>query len=118
MCYHHTLYVHRRNQSYRSNVSYFLFSEKNFVEKGVFRYVPRNPLLSSETFHYKKGANQQFCQPTHVCNPASFSEDELQYDMDREMIPIAIHCVTEEGPEGMQNLHCNVCFKIVPISRC
>lgn len=65
------------------------------------RYLPREPQLSSETFHYKKGANQQFCQPTHVFNPAKFAEDELQYDIDRELIPIAIHCVTEEGPEGL-----------------
>ncbi|ENN71682.1 hypothetical protein YQE_11606, partial [Dendroctonus ponderosae] len=71
-------------------------------------YVPRDPQLSSETFHYKKGANQQFCQPTHVFNPAKFSEDELQYDVDRELIPIAIHCVTEEGPEDMRQSHTTI----------
>lgn len=63
--------------------------------------MPRDPQLCSETFHYKKGANQQFCQPTHLFNPAKFSEDELQYDVDREIIPIAIYCVAEEGPEGV-----------------
>lgn len=56
--------------------------------------------MTSETFHFKRGANQQFCQMTHVFDPSRYSEDELLYDMDREIIPIAIHCVAEEGPEG------------------
>lgn len=72
------------------------------------RYVPRDPSLTSETFHYSKGPNQQFCQPTHVFNPAKYSEDELLYDMDREMIPIAIHCVTDEGPDDMRQSHTSI----------
>lgn len=66
----------------------------------VNSYVPRDPTLISETFHYKRGANQQFCQMTHVFDPSHYSEDELLYDIDKEVIPVAIHCVAEEGPEG------------------
>lgn len=68
------------------------------------RYVPRDPSISSETFHYKRGANQQFCQMNHVFDPSRYSEDELLYDIDRELIPIAIHCVAEEGPEGRSSV--------------
>lgn len=56
--------------------------------------------MTSETFRYKRGANQPFCQMTHIFDPSRYSEDELLYDIDREIIPIAIHCVAEEGPEG------------------
>lgn len=38
---------------------------------------------------------------THVFDPSQYSEDELLYDIDREIIPVAIHCVAEEGPEGL-----------------
>lgn len=65
-------------------------------------YIPREPSLTSETYHYKRGANQQFCQMNHVFDPSKYSEDELLYDLDREIIPIAIHCVAEEGPEGIK----------------
>ena len=56
--------------------------------------------MTSETFHYKRGANQQFCQMTHIFDPSKYTEEELLYDVDREIIPIAIHCVAEEGAEG------------------
>lgn len=64
--------------------------------------------MTSETFHYNRGSNQQFCQPSHLFNPAKYTEDELLYDVDREMIPIAIHCVTEEGPEEMRQSHTTI----------
>lgn len=63
--------------------------------------MPRDPNMTSETFHYKRGANQQFCQMTHVFDPSKYTEEELLYDVDREIIPIAIHCVAEEGAEGL-----------------
>lgn len=83
------------------------FCTEEITSTGV-TYVPRDPQICSETFHYKKGANQQFCQPTHLFNPAKFSEDELQYDVDREIIPIAIYCVAEEGPEDLRQSHTTI----------
>lgn len=70
----------------------------------IYSYIPRDPSMTSETFHYKRGANQQFCQMNHIFDPSKYSEDELLYDLDREIIPIAIHCVAEEGPEGNTNV--------------
>lgn len=56
--------------------------------------------MISDTFRYKRGANQQFCQMSHVFDPTQFSDDELLYDTERKVIPVAIHCVAEKGPEG------------------
>lgn len=75
----------------------FLENRSYFIN---FSYIPKDSNLTSETFHYKRGANQQFCQMTHVFDPSKFSEDDLLYDVDKEIIPIAIHCVADEGPEG------------------
>lgn len=75
-----------------------IFCEHNNVI--FFRYISKETSLTSETYHYKRGANQQFCQMAHVFDPSKYSENELLYDVDKEIIPIAIHCVTEEGPEG------------------
>lgn len=83
----------------RCAITIYYFCTEEITATGV-TYVPKDPLLCSETFHYKKGANQQFCQPTHSFNPAKYSEEELLYDVDREIIPIVVHCVAEEGPEG------------------
>ncbi|XP_017779851.1 PREDICTED: E3 ubiquitin-protein ligase MGRN1 isoform X2 [Nicrophorus vespilloides] len=72
---------------------------------GNVTYISRDPRTTSETYHFKRGANQQFCQMAHVFDPSQFSEDDLLYDMEREVIPIAIHCVAEEGPEDMRQSH-------------
>lgn len=33
--------------------------------------------MNSDTFHYKRGANQTFSQPTHLVDPNQFGEDEV-----------------------------------------
>lgn len=65
-----------------------------------FRYYPRDPSMTSQTYHYKKGANQQFCQISHVFDPSKHPEEDLLYNPDREIIPIAIYCVVDEGQDG------------------
>lgn len=62
--------------------------------------------MTSQTYHYKKGANQQFCQISHVFDPTKYPEEDLTYSADREIIPIAIYCVVDEGQDGnMMKLH-------------
>lgn len=56
--------------------------------------------MNSETYHYKRGANQQFLQLSHVFEPSKYLEEELVYNPERDVIPIAIHCVAEDGTEG------------------
>lgn len=65
-----------------------------------FSYYPRDPSMTSQTYHYKKGANQQFCQISHVFDPSKHPEEDLLYNPDREIIPIAIYCVVDEGQDG------------------
>lgn len=44
--------------------------------------------MNSETYHYKKGANQQFSQSTHIFDPTLYNEEDLVYNPDREVIDI------------------------------
>lgn len=41
--------------------------------------------MTSETYHYKKGANRLFSQTSHVIDPSLYSEDELMYNSDKEV---------------------------------
>lgn len=60
--------------------------------------------MNSHTFRYKRGANQQFCQSTHIFDPTKYSEEDLLYNPEKDVLPIAIHCVAEEGSEGKYKL--------------
>lgn len=53
--------------------------------------------MNSETYHYKRGANQQFSQVCHVFDPSLYPEEDLVYSFDREVLPLVIYCVAEEG---------------------
>lgn len=57
--------------------------------------------MTSDTYYYKRGTNIQFSQPSHVFDPSSYSDDELQYNTEKDIIPIAIHCVAQEGSDGI-----------------
>jgi len=43
------------------------------------RYRPRDAQMNSETFHYKRGANQVFSQSLHVIDPTKFPEEDVRY---------------------------------------
>lgn len=80
---------------------YVLISEQTlFFFLQICRYSPRDPTLTSETYYFKRGTNQLFCQPTHVFDPSRYTDEELLFNPEKEIIPIAIHCVAYEGPEG------------------
>lgn len=84
-----------------------LYSIYNFF----YSYTPKDASLTSETFHYKRGSNQQFSQTSHIFDPSKFSDDELSYDLEKEVIPIAIHCVAEEGIDGKNSFWDSYSFK-------
>nr|XP_022904153.1 RING finger protein 157 isoform X2 [Onthophagus taurus] len=88
-------------------ITIYYFCTEEYTANGV-SYIPKDPLMVSEVYHYKRGANQQFAQPTHVFYPSLYSDDELLYDTDRKVIPIAIHCVAEKGPEDMRQSHTTI----------
>lgn len=66
----------------------------------LYRYNSRDPTLTSETFYFKRGTNQLFSQPSHVFDPSVYNDEELAYNPDKDVIPMVIHCVAQEGPEG------------------
>ncbi|CAL1530612.1 unnamed protein product [Lymnaea stagnalis] len=74
-------------------IHYFAAEE---VINGQVVYHPRDSSLSSETYHYKRGAGQNFAQPSHTIDPSKFSDEEWQYSFDKDVYPIAIHCLVEE----------------------
>ncbi|KAJ8934681.1 hypothetical protein NQ318_015150 [Aromia moschata] len=88
-------------------ITIYYFCTEEITPTGV-TYVPRDPSLTSETFHYDRGANQLFCKVSHIFNPSKYTDDDLLYDVDREVIPIAIHCVADEGPEEMRQSHATI----------
>lgn len=59
-----------------------------FIES---RYIPRDPSMNSETYHYKKGANQLFLQTSHIFDPTLYSEEDLIYNADKEVFATYIH---------------------------
>ncbi|NWY67583.1 MGRN1 ligase, partial [Erithacus rubecula] len=64
---------------------------------GVASYTPRDNSLQSETVHYKRGVCQQFCVPSHTIDPSEWSEEELGFDLDREVYPMVVQAVVDEG---------------------
>ncbi|NWR66377.1 RN157 ligase, partial [Bucorvus abyssinicus] len=68
-------------------------------------YIPRDNSLQSETVHYKRGVCQQFCVPSHTVDPSEWSEEELGFDLDREVYPMVVHAVVDEGEEHTGHCH-------------
>lgn len=64
------------------------------------RFNCRDPSMTSEVYHYKRGSNQQFIQPLHIFDPSIYSTEDLSYIFNKEVIPIAIHCVAHDTSEG------------------
>lgn len=52
--------------------------------------------MNSETYHYKKGANQLFSQTSHIFDPTLYTEEDLIYNADREVSLRHTHTRTRE----------------------
>ncbi|CAB3234701.1 unnamed protein product [Arctia plantaginis] len=91
----------------RCAITVFYFCTEEVTPTGVV-YYPRDPTMNSQTYHYKKGANQQFCQISHVFDPSKYLDEDLVYNADREIIPIAIYCVVDEGQEEIRQSHTTI----------
>ncbi|KAF6025078.1 RNF157 [Bugula neritina] len=87
-------------------ILYFATEE---VVNGVAVYAPREVSLSSDSFSYKQGANQTFSQPTHVIKPSDFSQEQWSYSVEKDEIPIVIHCTVENEPEYAGHSHVAFC---------
>lgn len=87
-------------------VYYFATEE---ISNGQAIYHPRDSSMNSETYHYKRGANQTFSQSTHIIEPLKFAEDEWLYNADKEMMPVVIQCVVEDEVEHIGHSHITFC---------
>ncbi|KAM8787309.1 E3 ubiquitin ligase RNF157 isoform 2-T2 [Rhynchonycteris naso] len=74
-------------------------------QNGTASYIPQNNSLQSETVHYKRGVCQQFCLPSHTVDPSQWAEEELGFDLDREVYPLVVHAVVDEGDEYFGHCH-------------
>merc|ERR1719192_1748826 len=63
---------------------------------------PRDKGLVSATYQYRRGAGQVFSQPDYVFTPEQH-EAELGFTPHTDLLPVAIHCVAEEGEEPRQS---------------
>nr|XP_021536406.1 RING finger protein 157 [Neomonachus schauinslandi] len=74
-------------------------------QNGIASYLPRDNSLQSETVRYKRGVCQQFCLPSHTVDPSEWPEEELGFDLDREVYPLVVHAVVDEGDEYFGHCH-------------
>lgn len=72
-------------------------------------YLPRDTITTSDTFYYQKGPSQVFSQPAHIFTPSKFADDDMQYNAEKDVYPIAIHCVIDEGGDAPMHSHSTIC---------
>ncbi|XP_037025658.1 E3 ubiquitin-protein ligase MGRN1 isoform X3 [Bradysia coprophila] len=90
-------------------VTIYYFCTEDITSNGV-NYIVKDPSLTSETFHCSRGVNQLFSQNSHIFNPSLYSDEELCYNPERDVYPIVIHCVVEEGVEAeTKQSHTTIC---------
>ncbi|XP_029312746.1 E3 ubiquitin ligase RNF157 isoform X2 [Cottoperca gobio] len=72
---------------------------------GVPVYLPQDSSLQSETVHFKRGVCQQFCLPSHTVNLSEWADEELLFDVDKEVFPMVVQAVVDEGEEHLGHSH-------------
>ncbi|XP_022316902.2 putative E3 ubiquitin-protein ligase MGRN1 isoform X2 [Crassostrea virginica] len=80
------------------------------VNNGQITFQTKETCLNSETYHYKRGANQLFSQSMHVLDPSKYTDEEWQYDPVKETIPVVISCVVEDDDHPC---HCHMTYAVV-----
>ncbi|CAH0382842.1 unnamed protein product [Bemisia tabaci] len=91
----------------RCSITIHYFATEEYLTSGM-AYVPRDPNLSSEPIQFKRGAGQTYVNTQHVFDPSKFSNEELLYSPEKEVIPVAIHCIVDEGPEEVRQSHTTI----------
>uniref|UniRef100_A0AAZ3NWM9 E3 ubiquitin-protein ligase n=1 Tax=Oncorhynchus tshawytscha TaxID=74940 RepID=A0AAZ3NWM9_ONCTS len=61
--------------------------------------------LQSEMVHFKRGVCQQFCLPSHSVNLSEWADEELLFDMDKDVFPMVIQATVDEGGDHMGHSH-------------
>uniref|UniRef100_A0AAZ3QTZ9 E3 ubiquitin-protein ligase n=1 Tax=Oncorhynchus tshawytscha TaxID=74940 RepID=A0AAZ3QTZ9_ONCTS len=68
-------------------------------------YIPQDSSLQSETVHFKRGVCQQFCLPSHSINLSEWADEELLFDMDKDVFPMVVQATVDEGEDHMGHSH-------------
>ncbi|XP_031691289.1 E3 ubiquitin ligase RNF157 isoform X2 [Oncorhynchus kisutch] len=72
---------------------------------GVPIYLPQDSPLQSEIVHFKRGVCQQFCLPSHSVNLSEWADEELLFDMDKDVFPMVIQATVDKGEDHMGHSH-------------
>ncbi|XP_041744628.1 E3 ubiquitin ligase RNF157 isoform X1 [Coregonus clupeaformis] len=72
---------------------------------GVPIYLPQDSSLQSEMVHFKRGVCQQFCLPSHSVNLSEWADEELLFDMDKDVFPMVVHAIVDEEDDQMGHSH-------------
>ncbi|XP_065201848.1 E3 ubiquitin ligase RNF157 [Planococcus citri] len=88
----------------RCSITICYFCTEEITLNGI-KYVCKDEKLTSDVYYYKRGANQQFSQSGHCFDPSSHSDQDLFYNCDKDVIPVAIHCIALEGLEEGRQSH-------------
>lgn len=90
-------------------IKIYYFATEEITNSSI-NYVTKESELVSEKFQYEKGANQTFSQPSHIFFPNKFPDENLQYDCDKDIYPIVIHCVIDEPIDStFVHSHTTIC---------
>ncbi|XP_050395035.1 E3 ubiquitin-protein ligase MGRN1 [Patella vulgata] len=79
----------------RCSIRIVYFATEEIVN-GQVVYHPKDPNMTSDVFHCKRGTGLVFSQPAHIVKPSRFTDEEWLYNSDKEIIPVVIQCIVEE----------------------
>ncbi|XP_071975784.1 E3 ubiquitin-protein ligase MGRN1 [Engystomops pustulosus] len=88
----------------RVAITVYCQASEEFVG-GMAVYSPRSPALQSQTVYYKRGLSQHFSLPAFKMDFNDWKDDELNFDLDKGVIPLVIQAVVAEGGEGSGHAH-------------
>lgn len=90
-------------------IKIYYFATEEITNNSI-NYATKESELVSTKFQYEKGANQTFSQPSHIFYPNKFQDENLQYDCDKDIYPIVIHCVIDEPIDStFVHSHTTIC---------
>ncbi|OCT58247.1 mahogunin ring finger 1, E3 ubiquitin protein ligase S homeolog isoform X1 [Xenopus laevis] len=72
---------------------------------GVAVYNPRSPSLQSQTVYFKRGLSQHFSLTSFKIDFSGWKDEELNFDLDKGIVPLVIQAVVAEGGEGSAHAH-------------
>jgi len=86
----------------RVSITVYYLCVEELVSGGLV-LTPKDKSVTSPTYQFRRGAGQVFNQPDHTFTPENFESELLSYVPGMDLLPVAVHCVAEEGDEPRQS---------------